>query len=268
MAAEKSGTKPTALGNERRTDALPVGTGDKEMEGIGPSYDYAGMLPNPRTIGVRPDNSLSSVIDAMKGGFYYMDMIGFGQSSSPLTRGMPLFPMGVNYFAKTGAKCHNGEDMYTYIEGIPKGDILGPQVKAALADQGLPGLRGLSMGVLEDTRDALNPLPIVNTVMGTGYARCKREKKPIGDFAGRIEANGVKWIPRTSDMVNEGGRWMQTKWVLDKWISKEEYDLERAAAAAPQKKSGFVGSMLASEGSLPAVLVVCATTALYLRFCS
>ena len=269
MAAERSGTKPTALGNETRTSALPVGSGDKEMEGIGPSYDYAGMLPNPRSVGVRPDNSLGSVMDAMKAGFYYTDMIGFGKSSNPLTRGMPLFPMGVNYFAKTGAKCHNGQDMFMYIEGIPKGDILGPQVKAALRDQGLPGLQGLSMGILEDARDALNPLPIINTVMGTGYARCKSEKKPIGDHAGRIGANGVQWIPQTSDMRNEGGRWVQTKWVLDKWISKEEYDLERAAAAtAVPKKSGFVGSMISSEVSLPTVLLVCTTAALYIRFSS
>lgn len=270
MAAQTSNTKPTALGNETRGSVLPVGTGEKDMEALGPSYDYAGMLPNPKSIGVRPDNTIASVMDAMKAGFYYTDMIGFGQSSSPFTRGMPLFPMGVNYFAKTGAKCSNGQDMYTYIEGIPKGDILGPQVKAALADQGLPGLKGLSIGILEDALDALNPLPIVNTVMGTGYARCKQETKPVGDHAGRIAANGAQWIPQTSDMKNVGGRWQQTKWVLDRWISKEEFDLEQQAMKSKSTStvSGFTGSMIATEASLPVVLLVCATTALYFRFCT
>lgn len=262
--AQRSGTNPTQLGNERRTDALPVGTGDKEVESLGPPYDYAGMLPNPRSVGVRPDNTLGSVVDAMKGGFYYMDMIGFGQSSSPLTSGMPLYPMGVNFFTKTGAKCSNGQDMYTYVNGIPSGDILGPQVKAALADQGLPGLRGLSMGILEDARDALNPLPIINTVMGTGYARCKQEEKPIGDTFGRLGANGATWIPQTSDMrKGNDGKWYQKKWVLDKWISKEEYDAE--VAQSKRTVSGFVGS-IPLEASLPATLLVCLAAALYMRY--
>lgn len=260
MAAAKSGTDPKKLGNETRSDAIPVASGDKEVESLGPPYDYAGMLPNPKSIGVRQDNTLSSVIDAMKGGFYYVDMIGFGESSNPLTRGMPLFPMGVNYFVKTGAKCSNGKDMYTYVNGIPSGDILGPQVKAALADQGLPGLQGLSMGILEDARDALNPLPILNTVMGTGYARCKEETLPVGDHFGRLGAGGVTWIPQTSDMQKGGdGKWYQKKWVLDKWISQKEYEAEKKTL------SGFVGSMV-PEASLPATLLVCLAAALVFRY--
>lgn len=262
--AQKSGTNPTQLGNETRKDALPISTGEKEVEFLGPPYDYAGMLPNPRSVGVRPDNTLSSVADAMKGGFYYIDMIGFGQSSNPLTRGMPAFPMGVNYFAKTGAKCSNGQDMYTYINGIPKGDILGPQVEAALRDQGLPGLKGLSMGILEDARDALNPLPVINTVMGTGYARCKLADLPIGDFFGQLGGNGATWIPQTSDMrKGSDGKWYQKKWILDKWISREEYDAELAKTKSTV--SGFVGS-IPLEASLPATLLVCLAAALYIRY--
>lgn len=261
---QSSGTNPTQLGNEARKDALPIAKGDSEVAALGPPYDYAGMLPNPRSVGVRPDNSLGSVVDAMKGGFYYIDMIGFGQSSNPLTRGMPAFAMGVNYFVKTGAKCSNGQEMYSYVNGIPKGDILGPQVEAALADQGLPGLKGLSMGILEDARDALNPLPIINTVMGTGYARCKLDDKPIGDTFGRLAANGVTWIPQTSDMrKGSDGKWYQKKWVLDKWISKEEYDTEFQKSKGTV--SGFVGS-LPLEASLPATLLVCLAAALYVRY--
>ncbi len=283
--AGKSTTPPNKLGNESRSSVLPVAQETGDVNTLGPPYDYAGELPTPKNVGVYPGNSLTSVFDSVKGAMYYTDMIGFGQSSNKFTEGLPLFPMGINYFVKAGTKCSNGADMYTYVEGISKGDILGPSVKRALAEQGLPGLRGLAPGILEDARDALNPLPIVNTVFGSGYAKCKQETKPIGDHKGSLSASdGTVWIPRTPDIQNIGGKPHQTKWVLDKWISQEEYTQESKNAeycpdgfrksdrpngdcSKPARTtSGFVGSMDSTEVLLPTVLLLGLSTALYFRY--
>lgn len=283
--AGRSNTAPTQLGNENRSSVAPVSQEKGDVNTLGPAYDYAGELPTPKYVGVAEGDSLSSVFDAVKGAMYYTDMIGFGDSSNRFTKGMPLFPMGINYFVKAGTKCSNGADMYTYVEGISKGDIMGSSVKRALAEQGLPGLKGLAPGILEDARDALNPLPIVNTVLGSGYAKCKLETKPIGDFKGSLRAtDGTIWIPETADIKRVGGRPQQTKWVLSQWISQEEYQRESAAAefcADGSKKadhpggdcskpastrSGFVGSMDSVELLLPSVLLVGLVATLGLRY--
>jgi hypothetical protein len=283
--AGRSNTSPNNLGNESRSSVLPVGQETGDVNTLGPAYDYAGELPTPKNVGVREGDSLSSVFDSVKGAMYYTDMIGFGESSNRFTKGLPLFPMGINYFVKAGTKCSNGAEMFTYVEGVSKGDVMGPSVKRALAEQGLPGLKGLAPGILEDARDALNPLPIVNTVFGSGYARCRQETKPIGDHKGSLSASdGTVWIPRTSDIRNINGRPHQTKWVLDNWISQQEYEAEsKTAIYCPDgfKKSdhpggdcskpvrttsGFVGSMDSTEVLLPVVLVLGLSTALYFRY--
>ncbi len=287
MSADKSNTPPTKLGNESRSSVLPVTQESGDVNTLGPAYDYAGELPTPKNVGVYEGNSLGSVFDAVKGAMYYSDMIGFGQSSNRFTKGMPLFPMGINYFVKAGTKCSNGAEMYTYVEGISNGEVMGPQIKRALAEQGLPGLKGLAPGILEDAKSALNPLPIVNTIFGSGYAKCKQETKPIGDHKGSLAASdGTAWIPQTADIKRVNGRPVQTKWVLDKWISQEEYEKEiKNATYCPdglekamhpggdcskpvQTKSGFVGSMDSSDILLPTVLVLGLTTALYFRYLS
>lgn len=283
--AANSNRPPTQLGNETRSSVAPVSQESGDVNTLGPPYDYAGELPTPKNVGVYEGDSLNSVFDSVKGAMYYTDMIGFGESSNRFTRGLPLFPMGINYFVKAGTKCSNGAEMYTYVEGISKGDVMGNSVKRALAEQGLPGLKGLAPGILEDARDALNPLPIVNTVLGTGYAKCKPETKPIGDHKGSLRAaDGTVWIPETPDIKRVGGRPQQTKWVLDRWITQEEYSREIATAeycpdglkkadrpggdcSKPvSTRSGFVGSMNTSELLLPTVLLLGLTAALGLRY--
>jgi hypothetical protein len=283
--AGKSNTPPNQLGNETRGSVIPVTQETGDVNTLGPAYDYAGELPTPKNVGVYEGDSLGSVFDAVKGALYYTDMIGFGGPSNRFTRGMPLFPMGINYFVKAGTKCSNGAEMYTYVEGVSKGDIMGPAVKRALAEQGLPGLQGLAPGILEDARDALNPLPVVNTVFGSGYAKCKQETKPIGDHKGSLSASdGTVWIPRTPDVKMIGGRPYQTKWVLDRWLTQAEYEAEsKNAEYCPDgfKKSdhpggdcskpvrttsGFVGSMDSTDVLLPVVLVLGLSTALYFRY--
>jgi len=181
----------------------------------GPKYDFADELPLPGAAGVHRGNNMDDVIGAVKGAAFYVDMIGFGQSSSSLTNGLSaLRPLGVNYFIKTGLQCDNGADMWYYVNGIPTGEALGPKVKAGLASAGLPGLRGLAPGMMEDAEDALNPVPVMNAILGSGYPKCRKVTKPVGDTKGATSASdGTPWIVGPID--RSSGQPMQTQWVQD-----------------------------------------------------
>lgn len=276
-------TDPTKLGNETRTSVLPSSSVGTDVDLMGPSYDYSGELPVPGNIGVRKGDSLDSVINAVKGAAYYSDMIGFGESSSSLTQGMPFFAMGVNYFTKTGATCSNGADMWTYVNGIPTGDSMGKATKKALQSAGLPGLRGLSPGIMEDAQAALNPMPVVNTILGTGYARCKQVTLPVGDHKGALSSSeGDVWIVDRGDVNRSSGRPQQTKWVLDTWISQDDYKNEfknKSFCSDGSRIANHQGNdcgkpvinregfrQQVNEAAPAAALLVCLVAALYMRY--
>ena len=104
--------------------------------------------------------------------------------------------------------------MWYYVNGIPTGESLGPKVKAGLASAGLPGLRGLAPGILEDAEDALNPVPIMNAILGSGYPKCRKVTLPVGDTNGSTSSSdGTPWITGTID--RSGGSAKQTQWVQD-----------------------------------------------------
>jgi hypothetical protein len=212
---------------------LPTASAPNTPGFLGPNYDFADNLPLPGQIGVRRDDSLGSVIDAVKGAAYYIDMIGFGEPSGPLTRSMRTKPtrLGVNYFLRTGLQCSNGADMYFYVNGIPDGSALGEKIKQALRSSGLPQLRGLAPGILEDAKDALNPQPVLNAILGSGYPKCKKVTLPVGDVQGRIEKDGERWIEGPVQRID--GMPHQTRWVQDTnqrgqpvFLTKNEYDAE------------------------------------------
>ena len=274
-----------SLGAENRTSILPTASPSSDF--LGPSYDYADELPMPNEVGVRAGGNLSDVTDAVKGVAYYADMIGYGEASNFMTRSMgnKPFPMGIHYFVKTGSKCSNGSDMWVYVNGIPKGDALGKRAQTAMQQAGLPSLRGLAPGILEDAQAALNPAPIVDAVFGTGYVKCKSVKLPVGDAQGRIKGrDGKEWIRALypGDIQYDGSTPTQTRWVLDRQIRQEEFDAEEKVFCpdGSQKKShpegdcakpmtaGFVGDMrpATAETTVPVVLVLFTLTALYLRF--
>ena len=276
-------TDPKKLGNETRSSVLPTASVDSDVDLMGPSYDFGGELPLPGNVGVHKGDSLESVINAVKGAAYYSDMIGFGESSSSMTRGMPLFPMGVNYFTKTGATCSNGADMWTYVAAIPTGDSIGKATRRALESAGLPGLRGLAPGIMEDAEGALNPLPVVNTILGSGYARCKKVTMPVGDHTGRLSSSeGDVWIADRGDIDKSSGMSQQTKWVLDTWISQEDYSNELQnkrycsdGSEIASHQSNDCGKPVASvEGfgqgneivAPAAAILVCLVAALYMRY--
>lgn len=223
------------LGNEKRTTMLPV-VNSSSSQMAPPEYSFADEMPFPDQVGVRRGNRLSDVASAIQGVAFYADQIGFGAPSSKITRDMQLkpFPMGVNYFTKTNTKCSNGADMWVYINGIPEGNIFGNRVKQAMARLGVPSLRGLAPGIMEDTRDALNPLPILNSVFGSGYVQCKEVELPVGDHFGRLKNSEGKEMITDSyrgDIKMKGNRPYQKRFVFDKWLTKEDFDEQIKNAA-------------------------------------
>jgi len=204
-------------GTEKRGEILP----SKIPEDTGfilPTYDFTGNLPTPKQIGVKNGGSLGDVANAAKGIVYYTDVIGFGESSSFMTRGMPFQHLGINFFMKTGLSCSNGADMWSYFEGIPKGNALGKSVQKAMKEMGMPALRGLAPGIIEDSQAALDIRPMINAGFGSVYPVCVKQSLPVGSEAGHIQDpnTGDVWVQGPVEYKN--GRPHQTRWVqqLDK----------------------------------------------------
>jgi len=256
---------------------LPKGQVKDEPGYMGPNYDFADNLPLPGQVGVHRGGELDDVINAIKGVAYYGDMIGFGAPSSSFTQNMgnKPRPLGINYFIKTGLKCSNGANMWYYVNGIPTGEGLGKNVKKALESSGMPPLKGLAPGMLEDTEDALNPLPVMNALLGSGFPQCRKVTLPVGDPTGKVVSNdGEVWIPGKIETLN--GMPAQTKWVQDVdrkgnpiSITKEDYDKEpkdycpdgtlvsehNGNCSLPLKNEGFVNYRSDPEAWLLAFLL-------------
>jgi len=208
---------------------------------LGPNYNPADEMLPPASIGVKRGGKLGDVLGAVKGVIYYGDMIGFGESSSNFTKGMPgLQPLGVNYFVNSGIKCSNGATMYEYVTTMPTGNALGQRIKSALRGVGLPQLRGMAPGILEDAQNALDPTPIINAVSGSGNPVCKLVTKPVGDFNGKIyNVDGEILIEKLAedDIVTINGRSSQTRWIQDREVTPNkrpgETDDEHFARGEP-----------------------------------
>jgi hypothetical protein len=98
---------------------------------------------------------------------------------------------------------------------------------------GLPELRGLGPGIMQDAMSALNPVPLLETAAKGGYAQCKQVSLPVGDGTGRLASRYTPdkpWIKGATQM--KGGVPHQTRWVFDKWISAEEYAATPKTAVA------------------------------------
>ena len=261
------------FGNDIRNSILPKES-PTGIGFLGPPYDPSDELVIPSQIGVRDEGSMDATIDAVKGAAFYADMIGFGAPSTDFTRSMAVkpYPLGVNYFLKTAQKCSNGEPMYEYVEGIPKGDALGRKMKAALEGMGLPPLKGMGPAMVEDVKDALNPKPIIRTLFGSAYPRCKQVSYRVGSSTNRLYAldeNGQddrsRPIVEDPDKIeyrgsNEFGTVPhQTRWVLDQYIDRSTWESELAQATAA-KVEGFCAyqhkQQMALSGTAAALLIV------------
>jgi hypothetical protein len=276
----------TGGGNDTRSSALPAqdaSSADQQP----PDYNFADEMPFPDEIGVRRGGSLDDVGRGVQGIAFYADMIGFGGPSSGLTQSMGRkpFPMGVNHYVRTMTKCSNGADMWVYVNGIPKGNLFGNRVQQALQRLNMPNLRGLAPGILEDARDALNPVPVMNAVFGTGYAKCKQVTLPVGTAEGRLKNVDGKDLIREAypgDIKNIGNRPHQTRFVFDRWLTKEEWDKEsQGATHCPDgslianhdendckkpilRVEGFTGS--SNDAAVPVALLLALAAALWVRY--
>jgi len=263
----KTADDSTKQGNENRDTILPSNE-PKGLGFFGSPYDAADELPMPNQIGVHTGDDLGSVIDAIGGVAYYTDAIGFGESTNFLSRGRGLQPLGVNYFMNTGQTCSNGATMYQYFQGIPKGDAMGKKVGQAMAAQGM-SLKGLVPGMMEDVKGALNPMPLLNAMLGSGYPQCKQSTAQVGDMRGRIQDPETKawWIedPQTAFQGNDG-RLYQTRWVQDTNNNGSVINLTKAQWTAtpktmnpngtPKATDGFVSSIMTTAGRVAVVMIL------------
>jgi hypothetical protein len=237
-------------GQETRKQILPSQT-QNSSDFILPSYDFASELATPASIGVTRGDSFESVINAAKGVAYYGDVIGFGESSNPLTSGMNFQRYGINFFIPSGLTCSNGASMWNYFEGIPNGTALGKTMEKAMREMGLPALRGLAPGMIEDTKDALNPQPLLQAAFGNVYPVCEQKTLSVGDERGNLGRDGEVWIKplNTNDIKYENGRPHQTRWVQATnkkgepiYISQEEWETTPKSMnpdGTPKTKEGF-----------------------------
>ena len=201
-------------GRENRTSILPAI--DPTIGILGPTYNVSDEIPTPAQIGVRRGNTLGDAVTAMKGVAYYVDTIGFGESSTGFSKGMgqPVKKFGINYFMPTGTTCSNGADMWMYVETIPKGDALGKTVTRAMKEMGLPELRGLAPGIIEDAKTALDPRPMFSAVFGSGYSKCELREELVGDQNGNIkDMCGNLWVYDKQSVYVRNGKAYQRKWV-------------------------------------------------------
>ena len=236
-------------GSETRTSLLPsmIPSG---IGFFGSPYQAADAMLTPPQIGVKVGNSMGDVVQAVKGVGFYADQIGFGESSSRLTRGMGLKPLGVNYFIKTGMTCSNGAEMWHYMEGIPKGDALGENVKKVMTQMGLPGLRGLAPGMIEDVKNGLDPAPLMNAMFGSGYPQCREVNRPVGDTNGLTTdpTTGENWIgDRTGLQGNIQRHWIQDidakgnpiNLARDQWVAEPKRFNKDGTPVRASKAEGF-----------------------------
>jgi hypothetical protein len=203
-------------GSEKRTSILPNMI-PNELGFFGSPYNPANAMKTPPQLGIGVGSSIGDVVKAVKGVGFYTDQIGFGAPSTGLTRGMPLQPLGVNYFLNTGTICSNGAQMWEYVQGIPDGTAFGEGMKRTMEEMGLPPLKGLAPGMIEDAKRALDPSPLIQSVFGSGYPQCRQVTLQVGDAYGRREdpSTEEKWISDADSAVFRNGKWFQTKWVQD-----------------------------------------------------
>jgi hypothetical protein len=254
-------------GNETRDTILP----SLKPTGIGyfgSPYSPVDALPTPKQINVRDGDTLDSVIDAVKGVAYYTDSIGFGESTNALSSGMGLQPLGINYFMNTGQTCSNGATMYQYFQGIPQGNALGGKIGKAFEEEGI-ALKGLVPGMMEDVEGALNPEPLLNAMLGSGYPQCRSLTAQVGDLNGRIADPDTNqpWIdnPEMAFRGNDGLMY-QTRWVIDVDGNGNPITLTRDQWAktpktvnkdgTPKTQEGFTSSMLMTASSAAVVSIL------------
>jgi hypothetical protein len=210
-----------------------------------PDYNLNKLIPSPKDLGIKTGGKMDYVMEAGEIAAYYGDLLTFGTSSSQFTRNYspngkfvrefgkkPIQSFGVNYFIPTGITCHNGAQMYYYVETIPKGDAGGKNLQRAIASVGLPPLRGLAPAAVEDAKEAGDMRAMTNAVFGSVYPVCEKKTLYVGTADGKIRnPQGKLVISEPSKVEYINGFAHQTNWVQAKnakgepmTLTKEEFD--------------------------------------------
>ena len=223
---------------------------------LGPKYDYSAEIKTPGDIGVHfGDGSWNGITGAVAGVAYYSDTIGYGEATGLAKgRGLTQEPLGIRYFIKSGATCSNGQDMYQYADTIPHGlpGRLGAEIQNTLGAK----LRGLAPGMFEDAAKALNPMPMFNSMMNSGYARCRKVMLPVGDPEGNIQSpsTGEVWIDTAKERITyPNGKPHASHWIFDSWVTAEQYAKDRKVEGF---RSSGVGQSKVLAGALFAALFI------------
>jgi hypothetical protein len=222
---------------------------------FGPDYSVADNILLPGAIGVRQESSFEAIFDAVGGVNYYIDTVAFGGPT--FFDSQNLQPAGIRFFLNTEMRCSNGATMSEYMDGITRGDLLGETVKDALASAGLPGLRGLAPGILENARDALDPRPLFDAVTASSYPVCQQVQCPVGDSYGAIKNVNGSGPPKNYivDPVTYDGNGMP---VQTRWVQAYDSDGDRISvtkdefAAAPKCFNADGSYMTAPPSGCPA----------------
>lgn len=211
-----------------------------------PDYNLYKMIPTPQQVGLKRGGKMDYVMEAGEIAAYYGDLLTFGTSSSQFTKNYrfpdgkfvrefgikPIQSFGVNYFVPTGITCHNGAQMYYYVETIPRGDAGGKNLQRAIASVGLPPLRGLAPGAVEDAKEITDVRAITNAALGSVYPVCEKKTLYVGAADGKIKnPQGKLLITEPNKAERIGGFTFQTNWVQAKnakgepiTLTKEEFD--------------------------------------------
>jgi len=228
---------------------------------LGPTYDYSREIKTPGEIGIQFGNgSWNGINNAAAGIDYYGSVIGYGESSGMAAADfrqpkMTQHPLGLRYFTKTGVSCSNGADMYEYVNTIPGGlpGRLGKEIEDTLGVH----LRGLAPGMFEDAAKALNPMPMFNAVMNTGYARCRKVALPVGDIEGNIVSSGSNnktwWIDPSKETITTGpdGKPQVAHWIFDSWVTAEEYNTDTKVYPKKDANNNIIESFQSALSTLP-----------------
>ena len=209
-----------------------------------PEYKF-DKIPKPKELGLKRGGKMDNIMEAGEIAAYYGDLMVFGASSSKFTRNyaptgkmvrefgvQPISIYGVNYFTPTGLTCHNGAQMYNYVQTIPKGDSMGKNMQRAIASVGMPPLKGLAPGAVEDMKAAADLRGLSQTFFGSMYPICVKQTLPVGTPEGQIKNSDGSPLITVPDKVEYiKGIPYQTRWIQSKkpngeplTLTKEEFD--------------------------------------------
>lgn len=165
-----------------------------EREYMGPEYNYAKKIKNPKEYGVSGNGNFGALKNDISGLMKYVDVLTFG---SP--------PLGYNFFLKSG-KCGNDKkgkscygkpkqcvDRHIYVRNIPTGNIPG------MSNMGLgkTSFKGLVPGLAEDVNDLTTiPKKIWDNLSGKGTHppnKCKLVRRTVGPSGNTSYIS--RWVP-------------------------------------------------------------------------